>query len=1023
MDTAWRVLIDDYGFTPPTRARGSNSGDHFKINVVIQNTGIRGHDNTNNGWGAFAGIDSQGFPFVMLVPEAMRGQSATAVHEFAHCVVFANGWATNEPVGPWHEAVSNFMSEIVLRSPRWNREAGGSTTQLSGDYRRYAWNYALQKASPRAYYQCWPLLIYIAENPDNLPNLGGAFINRMIRESTNHEPFFTTMHRLLGDTAARDVLGHYAKRMGTHDLGNGSNLYWNDINNHVTRENQTSFGTNYARVFTMLEPTGRANVWAVPTDRAPQASGFNVIPVNFPAAGQTMSVTLNGLSNQTGADWRFSISVRDSAGRSHYSNLARPGQTATLVVPANAQHAFVSVTATPSIANYFGGGFPNSNRAGDFRETAISFNQKQRFPYELTFSSNMSLRVRPRPTGGRTHANGGGWVASGATVDATAYVGPNAIVTGGTVRGNARIEDHAVVTAGQISDNAIVGGSAVIAASGVRVSGNARVLGSAWLYGNANLSGNAVAQGMTEMYGTFSITGQGIADGDFYNQEGITFNRGTIAGVRPQGNGVTWSSFSTNRPFVDRMSYGYNFATNASRIANDTHHSAYAVSYNNPTWAATQTGATGGVLSLNGTNQYVNLPRASTQLRDIEIQTAVLWLGGANNQKVFHFGDATNFMSFTPSNSAGRAEFVIQRGTTTQRLTAAAALPIGRWSIVSVRIIGNTGTLSIATSTAAPAVVTNTSMSLMPVEVSANMTNSAVHSLGRDQAGNHFNGRYHYFNIYQAAVAMPTYNYTQTESGTTPSTPAATTTSLPPVTERPATTAIPVTTVVTTTSTAATTITTLAPVTTTTVAPTTTTTTVATTAQPPVTTATTTTTTTIATTTSLSPTTTTTQPPVTTAQPPVTTAQPPVTTLAPVTTTTTGATTTLPPTTTTTVVTTSAPPVTTAAPPETTPEVTTEEPIVYDCCPQHFGDCLMGDVDDNDIVTIVDVLEILMYLAGLTDNVIEGNPLGLRHSLITPESQLAGEPRISDVLEILMALANLENTMVTRLTRGETPEE
>jgi len=83
----------------------------------------------------------------------------------------------------------------------------------------------------------------------------------------------------------------------------------------------------------------------------------------------------------------------------------------------------------------------------------------------------------------------------------------------------------------------------------------------------------------------------------------------------------------------------------------------------------------------------------------------------------------------------------------------------------------------------------------------------------------------------------------------------------------------------------------------------------------------------------------------------------------------------------------------------------------------------MGDVDDNDIVTIVDVLEILMYLAGLTDNVIEGNPLGLRHSLITPESQLAGEPRISDVLEILMALANLENTMVTRLTRGETPEE
>jgi hypothetical protein len=79
----------------------------------------------------------------------------------------------------------------------------------------------------------------------------------------------------------------------------------------------------------------------------------------------------------------------------------------------------------------------------------------------------------------------------------------------------------------------------------------------------------------------------------------------------------------------------------------------------------------------------------------------------------------------------------------------------------------------------------------------------------------------------------------------------------------------------------------------------------------------------------------------------------------------------------------------------------------------------MGDVDDNDEVTIVDVLEILMYLAGLADNVIGDNPVGLRHSLITPESQANGEPRITDVLEILMALAQLEDTLVQRLYRVE----
>jgi len=110
---------------------------------------------------------------------------------------------------------------------------------------------------------------------------------------------------------------------------------------------------------------------------------------------------------------------------------------------------------------------------------------------------------------------------------------------------------------------------------------------------------------------------------------------------------------------------------------------------------------------------------------------------------------------------------------------------------------------------------------------------------------------------------------------------------------------------------------------------------------------------------------------------------------------------------------------TTTAPEITTVELTTEEPIVYECCPQHFGDCLLGDVDDNNEVTIVDVLEILKYLAGLADNVIDNNPVGLRHSLITPESQLEGEPKITDVLEILKALAQLEDTIVKRLDRTQ----
>src|SRR3546814_14001720 len=68
----------------------------------------------------------------------------------------------------------------------------------------------------------------------------------------------------------------------------------------------------------------------------------------------------------------------------------------------------------------------------------------------------------PAPiAGGHRHPNGGGWVAAGATVDPTAYVGPWARVLSGVVRGHARVEDHAVVDGGQLFDSARASGLSV----------------------------------------------------------------------------------------------------------------------------------------------------------------------------------------------------------------------------------------------------------------------------------------------------------------------------------------------------------------------------------------------------------------------------------------------------------------------------------------------------------------------------------------------------------------------------------
>jgi hypothetical protein len=64
----------------------------------------------------------------------------------------------------------------------------------------------------------------------------------------------------------------------------------------------------------------------------------------------------------------------------------------------------------------------------------------------------------------------------------------------------------------------------------------------------------------------------------------------------------------------------------------------------------------------------------------------------------------------------------------------------------------------------------------------------------------------------------------------------------------------------------------------------------------------------------------------------------------------------------------------------------------------------MGDVDLNGVVSILDALEILMYLAGL-DSVINDNPKSHAHGRITGEAN----PTINDALEILMFLAGMDS--------------
>jgi hypothetical protein len=101
-----------------------------------------------------------------------------------------------------------------------------------------------------------------------------------------------------------------------------------------------------------------------------------------------------------------------------------------------------------------------------------------RYPWlvELSGAAPSGFQAEPPPpaAGARRWENGGGWVASGATVANTAYVGPYAQVLGGSVSDNARIEGQAVILNGSVGNDAVVKALSVIA-GGLTVSGKAVV--------------------------------------------------------------------------------------------------------------------------------------------------------------------------------------------------------------------------------------------------------------------------------------------------------------------------------------------------------------------------------------------------------------------------------------------------------------------------------------------------------------------------------------------------------------------
>ena len=704
-EEAWQVYVKVLGYREPAESTdfAQRDGNKYKVNFLCIYDGY------------WMGGSPTSFGYLNIHPSGLQVDPPTWVlpHELMH--VFQMHNTSGNVPGEWWETHANYGRE------RWLYHYANLYPNTSNIEAQAVRDAHFMMSSGRNYYLTWLFFLYVDENPDALPDLYDGMVAKMWQETQAGEFSMMALDRLTPTTSLKDIVGYYARRGATFDYAQQATI--------TSALNGQDATRNARHIFTELvrrvdDPTW----WRVPMEKAP-AQGAYAIHELVPAgsgAGRVVTVNLRGLADSArGADWRASFVAVSDTGAERYTPLWSAGSS-SITLAANENTLYLSVAGTPDVFHYGG----HDEALYPFR----SHPSRSRFHYEVqVIGATPRERNNGATTGLVQHANGGGWKAGTATVDATAYLGPNARVLGNAVVSNtARVEDFAVVEdAAQVLDNAIVSGHAWVRGGAIvrdfgrvrdwaivdggTISGNARALEHSTV--NGNVTDSAVAKGSAISYGG-TLSGNAIVDGDY------TFGRDIANGVAFGHLPYVGVPDSFIRATPAWLYAAYDFATAHDSRVLDANGVTDGYTIGSPTWIAADAKRK-GFLSFNGADQYAALDRSIADTRAFTFTVWVKPLGGAANQAVLWLGATpAKRMTFTSDDGTGHAKFSIANGGADQTLTAPSALPIGVWSHVAITLDGTAGTLYVNGTAAATAAI-----SIVPDQLlAANTTTAAQHN-------------------------------------------------------------------------------------------------------------------------------------------------------------------------------------------------------------------------------------------------------------------------------------------------------
>ncbi len=639
-EECWALYMKGFGMNEPCGK--DKQGRKYLINFTCTESGYwAGGDRLN--------IDISGLtvdPPSWVIP-----------HEFRHrCQFFSN---TGEGGGPenMYESDPNYTRECWLwfygpyYDPKGPKTSIEYTTLL---------NYCIPHS--RTYYIDWPFMVYLYENPENLPGIGGQFWWKVWAGGKKGEYFWDTIQRLAPKIDRKDLLGYVARRRSFA------------FKHRAAKE--TSERTELRRRPDMPD------WWQVPSEMAPMQAGYNIVEIV--PDGKSVTVEFKGIANKArGADWRACLIAISETGEERYSKLWNKGKMAITLKP-NERTLLMTVAATPD----------KMLRASfdDIESPYRTAPGKTRFPYMVKVTGGHPKESSPVVVGEmHKHPNGGGLVADTASVDQSAYVGPNAAVLGrAQVKGNARILDFATIKdTAQVLDNAVVSGHALVSGNSVvsenakvrdfatvrnaKVNGFGRALEHAVVRDNALVTDHATAKGRSETWGEGGslISGYGVIDGDYCGGQSV--KTGFQYGHMPYEGNIWIAKRKSPMPM---MLADIAFGEAGESFAPDRAGSSDALL--GGLWSVVP-----GAIKLDGKG-YTILDRQLFDVPQLLVSAKVKWDGGEANQVLFSFGESeSNGFSFTPNDGTGKCRLTsVKNGKQTS--INGPALPVGETVLVEV---------------------------------------------------------------------------------------------------------------------------------------------------------------------------------------------------------------------------------------------------------------------------------------------------------------------------------------------------